>query len=372
MVVALKNKKMPASRSKKSRRKAAARKSHRWVLFHAAFITILVVGAWFITGTYFGSDGPHAVENSSVNYVDPNAYKNLNIGEASKVAYSNTSIIKAKEIGISDSVDQSIFTFKVPKDNLSENGLMTLPTTPEPAGGYPVIVLCHGYANPWEYSTTKAYLGDMEFYSQNGYAVLKPDYRGQGLSLSSGSPDGAYYSMSYNTDVLSLIAAIRKTPYLNKNDINLWGHSMGAYIALRAAVLEPSIKNVILLSAPAGFIQDMYSSYTAISDAQNPTANEVKAEQLQAHGTPVTNPLYWDKVSPLTYLSRVNAHIQIHVGTNDLIVPPHFSQDLNTVLDKFNKPHSYYVYQGGKHGLIPERSAIWTRSLQLLNQTPGS
>jgi predicted esterase len=90
---------------------------------------------------------------------------------------------------------------------------------------------------------------------------------------------------------------------------------------------------------------------------------------LQEHGSPLSNPDYWNKVSPLAYLNKVKAHIQIHVGTNDLVVPPLFSQDLNTVLDNLHQPHSYYVYEGGRHGLVPQRALIWQRSLQLLNQT---
>jgi uncharacterized protein len=244
--------------------------------------------------------------------------------------------------------------------------LMTLPAGPAPEDGFPVLILCHGYYNPLYYPTEKAYLGDMEHYSQAGYAVIKPDFRGQGLSLAEGSAEGAYYSMGYNTDVMSLIAAIKQTNYLNKNKISIWGHSMGAYIALRAAVLSPDIRNVILLSGPVGNVQDMFSSYIAISDTNNAVAASIRAKQLARHGTPISDPSYWNNTSPLNFLDKTKAFIQINVGTADELVPPRFSADLDNTLNRVHKDHEYFVYDGAGHGLLSYRGLIWQRSLASL------
>jgi len=243
-----------------------------------------------------------------------------------------------------------------------------LPQSAPPASGYPILVLCHGYVNPWSYSTTKSYLSDMEFYSKKGFAVLKPDFRGQGLSIPDGQPEGAFYSTAYNTDVLSLISAAKQTSYLDKNNISIWGHSMGAYVALRAAVVDPDIKNVILLSGPVGYPQDMYQSYVAVSDTANPVAAYIRLNQLNTHGTPITNPSFWNAAAPINFVASTKANIQIHVGDQDATVPPHFSADLDSALSAANKPHGYFVYAGGLHGLVAERSQIWQRSLALLEK----
>ena len=297
-------------------------------------------------------------------------YNSLDLSKARLATYTNKPLSTVGSLGIVKGVRESIISFGVPKDGLTEYGLMTLPPKTTSSSKWPVVILLHGYTNPLRYSTTNAYLPDMEFYSQHGFAVIKPDFRGQGFSLAQGTPDGAYYSMSYNTDVLSLIAAVKKTSYLDKGNINLWGQSMGGYIALRAAVLSPDIKNVILLSAPVGNIADMFSSYTASSDSNNPQAAEIKAYQLNLNGTPISNPKFWDKTSPLNYLTDTHAHIQINVGTADKVVPPHFSADLNQTLNRLKKPHDYYVYQGGTHGLLAQRQLIWDRSLRLLLTKP--
>jgi uncharacterized protein len=294
------------------------------------------------------------------------AYKSLDLREAAKATYVSSQITISDNLGINDGVNHQLIRFKVPKDNLNEYGLMTLPTSPAPAGGYPVIILCHGYYNPLYYPTEKAYLGDMEFYSQNGFVVIKPDFRGQGLSLAEGRPEGAYFSMAYNTDIMSLISAVKQTNYLNKNDINLWGHSMGAYIALRAAVLSPDIKTAVLLSGPVGNIQDMYTSYVAISDANNSVAAAIRADELARHGTPVTDPDYWNNTSPLNFLDKSRAFFQIHVGSADQLVPPQFSSDLDSALNQAHKGHEYFIYPGGQHGLLGQRDQIWRRSLDRL------
>ncbi len=336
--------------------------------FYLVLVAIFLGGLGWLTDSRY--QDAHPVNGQvSESSLGADNYKQLNLGLAAKAYYSNTAIQKSRTTTSGAGFTNMVFDFKVPKDNLTEHGLMSLPTSPAPPHGYPVVILLHGYANPWSYSTYNAYLGDMEFYAAHGFAVLKPDFRGQGLSIADGTPDGAYYSMSYNTDVMSLIAATRQTHYLSKTDINLWGHSMGAYIALRAAVLSPSIKNVILLSGPVGNIADMFSSYVAISDRLNPTASAIRADMLDKFGTPVTNPSYWNNTSPLNYLSKTKAHIQIHVGSADKIVPPHFSADLDKKLTEAKKDHEYYVYPGGTHGLGKDRSLIWSRSLSALTKT---
>ena len=292
-------------------------------------------------------------------------YNSLDISQASTAQYVDSAITRVKDIGTTSNVRHYVFSFGVPKDNLLEYGLLTLPSSAKPKDGYPVIILCHGYANPQNYSTTSAYIDDMDFYSQHGFAVLKPDFRGQGLSLPAGVATGAFYSMDYNTDVMSLTAAIKSTSYLNGDDVSLWGHSMGAYVALRAAVIYPNYKAVVLLSGPVGQLAEMYDGYVATSDQFNDAAADNKANQIDAHGTPLSNPSYWNKVSPLNYISQSRAYFQIHAGNDDTIEPPKFSAELDQALTRLHKKHGYFIYAGGQHGLVAERPIIWQRSLKL-------
>lgn len=332
----------------------------RAFLYMAIIMAVGVITWWMLIIFYEPS---HPAKAASY-------YNNLDLSLARQANYTNHPIIDIKNFGTQNKVTRKLVSFDVPKDGLSEYALLTLPTSKPTHGKYPVIILCHGYTSPAFYSTLDGYLSDMEFYSQHGFAVLKPDFRGNGFSVTSGTPDGAYYSMSYNTDVMSLIAAVKKTSYLNAKQISLWGHSMGAYIALRAAVLSPEVKNLVLLSAPAGNAQQLYGGYLAVSDQNNTTALEIRDQELTIHGTPVSNPDFWNSASPINYLSDLKANVQIYVGSRDKIVPPQFSADLNTALAKAKIKHEYFVLKGGTHGLVAQRPQIWVDSLKLLKNNP--
>lgn len=329
---------------------------------------MLLMFAWWLVGLNYVNHRNLAGGDSGNSPSAQSNYRSLDLSKVRQATFSSQAIVQLNQVDSlgSKKVHQYVFSFGVPLDNLTEKGLLTLPAAPAPKGGYPVLILCHGYTNPWAYSTERSYTSDSLFYASHGFAVLKPDFRGQGLSIPDGQPEGAYYSSAYNTDVLSLVAAVKKTSYLNKDKINIWGHSMGAYIALRAAVTSDDIKHAVLLSGPVASLADMYYAYVAISDTQNTTAANARLDALNHYGTPSSNPDFWNKASPINYVASTKAEIQIHVGTNDAIVPPEFSADLDKALTAAHKKHEYYVYGGGNHGLLAERSDIWSRSLKFL------
>ena len=324
---------------------------------------------FFVTQTYQSQPTQAGSLSSGETFASEDFSKSLDLRIATKATYASSTLRMIKDLGSSNGIDEQIINFAVPTDKLSEYALMTMPSGQRPASGWPVIILCHGYYNPEQYVTSTGYTADMDFYSQHGYAVIKPDYRGQGLSIHQGSPTGAYYSMDYNTDVMSLITAVKKTSYLNKNNINLWGHSMGAYIALRSAVLSPEIKNVILLSGPVGTPKDMFDDYMAVSDADNPVALKLRQTTVLKYGTPATNPKFWNTTAPINYVSQLNANVEIYVGTDDHTVPPVFSAELDTALSNAHKIHEYQVFDGANHGLDDQRPDIWQTSLQQLDKT---
>jgi dipeptidyl aminopeptidase/acylaminoacyl peptidase len=303
-------------------------------------------------------------------YNGENLQHSLDIRLAAKASYPSTPLSLVKDLGVNNGLRSQIVSFGVPVDGLTEYGLLMMPGTPKPAGGYPAIILCHGYVNPADYSTTLGYISDMSFYAHHGFAVIKPDFRGQGLSTGQGTAEGAYFSMAYNTDVMSLISSLKDTDYIDSRNINLWGHSMGAYIALRASVISKDIKNTILLSGPSGSLKDIYLSYVPSSDENNPDALRVRSDIFSKYGTPAENSAFWNNASPSNYLSHLTANVQIHVGLQDSVIPPHLSADLDAALSAAHKHHEYYVYPDGRHGLAAERDFVWSRSLAILK--PGS
>ncbi len=304
--------------------------------------------------------------NVSDTYVGEDLFRSLDLKVAAKAHYASKPLTAAKDLGYANDLHQQLFKFSVADEGLTEYGLMITPPGAMPAGGYPVVILLHGYANSDIYHTAAGYIADMEFYAQHGFLVLKPDLRGQGYSLDSGHSDSAYFSMAYNTDLMSLISALKQTKYVDKTNINLWGHSMGAYLALRAAILSKDIKNIILVSGPVDSLYEMYFSYIPPSDEDNAYALATRNNVFSKYGTPAENSRFWYDASPINFVSQTKAHIQIHVGLLDGTVPPLFSADLNTALSKAHISHQYFAYPEGRHALVPERPEIYGASLQLM------
>lgn len=90
--------------------------------------------------------------------------------------------------------------------------------------------------------------------SSNGYIVLSLDLRGHGQSINQNGKVISFQSFTpddFNKMVLDVEAAkqfLVTQRGINSNNIAIVGASIGANIALKYAVLDPSIKAVVLLS----------------------------------------------------------------------------------------------------------------------------
>lgn len=335
-----------------------------WLLLIAIIGSAISYGAY----TFLHQHTEAGQFKVSDTFIGENLRDSLDLKVAAKADYPSAPVELSQSMGDQAGVSLQHFSFLVKADGLREYGLLTLPTAPKPTNGYPAIILLHGFSSPRDYDTDTFYLQDMEFYSRHGFAVFKPDYRGEGLSIKSGHPDSAYYSMVYNTDVMSLITALKQTAIIDKSNLSIWGHSMGSYIGLRTAVLSPDIKNVILLSGPVDSLAKMYATYVPSSDAHDPYALATRNEVFSKYHTP-NHDQFWTDSSPINLVTKIKARLQIHVGLDDKIVHPEFSADLDKALTDAGVVHQYFRYPGGMHSLLAQRDLIWSRSLELLEKS---
>ncbi|WP_158792927.1 S9 family peptidase [Granulicella sp. L60] len=130
-------------------------------------------------------------------------------------------------------------TFQLPSHGALLNALVYVAEGPGP---HPVVILLHGFpGNERNFDIAQTLRRD-------GYDVLFFDYRG-----SWGSPGNFSFTHSIE-DAQSAIAYLRNPVNAKKlradpNDIVLFGHSMGGFIARYAAAQDPAIKAVVLVSA---------------------------------------------------------------------------------------------------------------------------
>lgn len=257
-------------------------------------------------------------------------------------------------------------------DGLKLFGLLTVPTGNRPSGGWPVILLNHGYIPPPEYSTEQSYAGIVAPLAAAGYIVFKPDYRGNGQSA--GAPLQPYVSPEYVTDSLNALASLKRYPDANPDKIGVWGHSMGGNIALHELVLAGDFKAAVLMAGVVGSYSDILDWWTVrLTTGVLTTQNDLETHQqllqmVNLHGTPQTDPGYWNAIDPTAYISDIQAPVLIQVGTADGIVPPKFSQGLAASLQRSGKAVTLHTYPGADHNLSPYTAAAMAEAVTFFDQ----
>lgn len=276
--------------------------------------------------------------------------------------YPYSDIVIERELGDQGVFKSYIVSYK--SDGLKLYALMNVPDSPKPEGGFPVIILNHGFIEPTLYDTVNSYKSYMDQYSRQGFLVLKPDYRGH--DKSAGEPVSAHISADYMVDVLNAVSAVKKYPDANPNKIGMWGHSMGGGITLRALAVSKDIKAAALLAGVVASPTSFYNYWQQnINTPRVPSWIKENGDRtLNQFGTPDSNPDLWNAISPYTFISDFSAPVQIHHGTADTDVPIVFSEELNKALVDAGKPVEYFVYLNGDHNLAgAARSPVLSRTI---------
>ncbi len=257
-------------------------------------------------------------------------------------------------------------------DGLKLFGLLTVPTGNKPAGGWPVILLNHGYIPPPEYSTEQSYAGIVAPFAAAGYIVFKPDYRGNGNS--EGIPCQPYICPDYVTDSLNALASIKSYPDANPDKIGVWGHSMGGNITLHELVISHDLKVAVLMAGVVGSSSGLLDWWnervaTGVLTTQNDLETDRLVNQMVSqYGTPQTHPAYWNSIDPTAFIPDIQAPVLIQVGTADTVVPPSFSRALATQLQSAGKAVSFHEYPGADHNLSPDTVAAIEEAIAFFNQ----
>ncbi|MDE2588122.1 MAG: alpha/beta fold hydrolase, partial [Patescibacteria group bacterium] len=224
---------------------------------------------------------------------------------------------------------------------------------------------------PTEYETVSSYASVVVPFAESGYIVLKPDYRGNGNS--EGTPTQVYVSEGYVTDSMNAIASIKKYKDANPQKIGIWGHSMGGNVTLHELVIPVSVQAVDIWSGVVGTYTNILSWWdNRVATGVLTTQNDLQTLQLvrqftKTHGTPDTNPQFWQAIDPTDYLSKVQSPVLIQVGTGDTVVPPDFSSTLYASLKQLGKNVQFVSYPGADHNLAPDSTSAMGAAIAFFN-----
>ncbi len=256
------------------------------------------------------------------------------------------------------------FTFEYLSDSQIVEGFITVPTgTGEYGEKFPVVMLLHGYINPNEYEMfpyTTRYVMD---FVDAGYIVVHPSYRGHPPKPRSTWRN--VFRIEYAIDVLNLMGIMRQGsedlagPFrrVDKNNIFLWGHSMGGGIAQRVITVRPDwTSGAVLYASMSGDEARNYERIREWGDERTWRVEYFSPQEVI------------ESVSPIYHLDRWTAPISIHHGNIDSVVPPEWSRELCEQLQARRHPVECFEYYNYRHNLYGSAEDVFmSRSIAFFN-----
>jgi uncharacterized protein len=294
-------------------------------------------------------------------------YNPLSIESLRNGEYPGSDITIEQTLTPGSNYSRYIASYK--SEGLKIYALLTVPNGEKPESGWPVIIFNHGFIPPTEYRTTERYIAYTDAFSRNGYIVFRSDYRGHGNS--EGRAEGGYGSNAYTIDVLNALSSIKKYKDSDPERVGIWGHSMGGHITLRSMVVNKDIKAGVIWGGVVVSYPDLITNWRRGRATPSPLPSGARRWRqllMERFGSPEQNPAFWNSISATSYLKDISGPIQLHHGTADESVPVEFSEKLNDLMKKEEKPVELYTYTGDDHDISANLSIALSRSVEFFDK----
>jgi len=291
----------------------------------------------------------------------------LSIEALKKGEYPGSDLTIEQTLSSGSNYKRYIASYK--SEGLKIFGLLTVPIGEEPEDGWPAIIFNHGYIPPAQYRTTERYSAYTDGFSRAGYVLFRPDYRGHGNS--EGEASGAYGSNDYTIDVLNAFYSVKNLPYVNREKIGMWGHSLGGFVTLRSMVVSKDIKAGVIWAGVVGSYEDLFSRWrrrNIPSTTPGSRGGSWRQQLSREYGEPDKNPEFWHSLSANYFLADISGPLQLHHGTADNSVPLEFSEKLVQQMKNIGKEADLFTYSGDDHNLSAYFNSAMQRSVEFFNK----
>ena len=265
----------------------------------------------------------------------PDPYFEFTVDGLSARSYGGGEIQVEETLAVTEAFTRTLITY--PSDGLTIYGFMNVP---QGEGPFPVVILLHGYIDPDIYNTLAYTTRYADSLARAGYLAIHPNLRDYPPSDS--GPNRFRVGMA--VDVFNLLALVRQQggqpgplAQADPDAIGLWGHSMGGGITLRVITVDPGVRAAVLYGSMSG---DEKTNYERILYW---TGGERGLEELDTPDEALR------RISPISYLDRIQAAVSIHHSDADELVPLEWSLDLCERLQGLGKTVECFTYSGLPH-----------------------
>ena len=324
------------------------------IAFFLFFIVVFVAG-WFLSRYYYSprtAGNPiaqfkprpldkYTIENLAKANVPPSEIKIEGVLSEDQNFTSNSysmTFDPTLRQGSGQALKKVTGVINLPKDNLK----------------HPLILMIRGFVDQQIYTPGTGTKRGAEYFSQNGFITVAPDFLGYGSSDKESSNIFESRFQTYTT-VLSTLASLGSIVQWDGKNVFIWSHSNGGQVAL--TILEITKKSCpTVLWAPVS--KPFPYSILYYTDESADLGKLIRQELAKFESDYDVN-LY----SLTQYLDRIKAPLEINQGTADDAVPYAWTKTLVKVLKTNNPDLKFFTYPGADHNLQPAWDTVIARDL---------
>jgi uncharacterized protein len=322
--------------------------------FLAAIIFILI--GWFANTAY---QLPRS-SNNPIAKIKPTPLAKYSIENLTKNEIKPSEILIGKVLKDDLKFTSYEFSMKFSPD-FSENFKTTsgLINIPKGSGTFPIIAMFRGYVDPKDYFIGNGTSHAGEYFAENGYITIAPDFLGYGNSDKEATNVFESRFQTYTT-ATSLLSSVQNLKQWDDKNIFIWGHSNGGQIAL-TTLESTGVNYPTVLWAPVSK-PFPYSILYYTDDASD------SGKFLRHELADFENDYNTDLFSLTKYLGNIKAPIQLNQGTYDSAVPVAWSDQLSKDLLKLKVDLKYIKYPGADHNMSPSWNQAVANALEFFNK----
>jgi dipeptidyl aminopeptidase/acylaminoacyl peptidase len=236
-------------------------------------------------------------------------------------------------------------------DGLQIPGYLTLPNDRAPSA-LPLVVLPHG--GPAARDTA-----DFDWWSQalanEGYAVLRPNYRGSTVSQRFREAGYGEFGRKMQTDLSDGVNYLVREGIVDPSRVCIAGASYGGYAALAGVSLDPKPYRCAVSVAGISDLKLFLASVNANKLHDDNITMRYLDRFLGVTGPDDAN---LEKISPIRHIDAVNVPVLLVHGRNDTVVPIEQSERIFEAMQEAGKNVRLVKLEGEDHWLSRDETRL--------------